>query len=176
MRHLLLLLAALAALGLAACGEESDPGGDAAENPPQESESAQPEPAEKKPTCQQARKVLVDALESSLTIGGGGGLKRVSVVKVEDPPDAPLAGYRRGVYAVAGEFTGEGMDGTIGIWAVSRDMVRTGGGLAIGADTVTREFSELGAAASGDSPAADYAEQIADSEAGQRAQECADGS
>lgn len=182
MRHVFAALIALLALSLAACGDDDEGGGasppdepPAAETAPlqAEEEPAADEPAE--PECERGRRVLVEALEASLTIQGGGGVRRVSVVEVEDPPDAPLAGFNAGVYAVAAEFTGPGLDGTVGVWAASRDMVRTGGGLIIGADSVTREFSELGAAASGDSPAAQYAGAIADSDAGQRARECAEG-
>ncbi len=54
-------------------------------------------------------------------------------------------------------------------------MVRTGGGLIIGADSITRKYSELGAAASPTSPAAKYAGAIAESDAGKRALECARG-
>lgn len=182
MRHALAVLIALFALSLAACGDDDKGGGDpppeeppAAETalPPAEEEPAAEEPPE--PECERGRRVLVEALESSLTIQGDGGLRRVSVAEVEDPPGAPLAGFNDGVYAVAAEFTGPGLDGTTGIWAASRDMVRTGGGLIIGADSVTREFSDFGAAASADSPAAEYAGEIADSDAGERARECAEG-
>lgn len=162
------LLVVVLAVGLLACGDEASSGGNASDEQ-QSAESARPK-------CQKARKVLVRALASSLTITGGGGLKRVSVAKVQEPPEAPLAGFRKGVYAVAGQFTGAGIDGTMGIWAVSSEMVRTGGGLAIGADSVTRGFSDLGAAASIDSPAADYAREIADSQAGEQARGCAEGS
>lgn len=166
MLRFLVGLLAVAALGLAACGSTDEEGSPATTAKPSASASA-------KPSCERARKVLVAALKSSLTIDGGGGLKRVSVAQVDDSSDAPLRGFRRGTYAVAAELTGPGMDGTIGMWAVSRDMVRTGGGFAIGADTVTREFSELGAAAAIGSPAADFAAEVADSEAGQAARRCA---
>jgi hypothetical protein len=169
-RFLVGLLSVAAVLCAAACG---DTDGDAAGTTAAPAKAG--EAADTQPSCKRARKVLVAALESSLTINGGGGLKRVSIVRVDDSSDAPLPGFQRGVYAVAGEFTGPGMDGTIGIWAVSRDMVRTGGGLAIGADSVTREFSDLGAAAAAGSPAADYAAEVADSAAGQEARRCAEG-
>ena len=172
MRRLLLLLTLLA-LGLGACGE-SDDGGDAEQAAPSTEEAEKPaEP--KPPPCQKAGKALTSAVRSSLNIAGGGGIKRLNVVKLSDPPEAPLAGFKPGVYAVAGEFTGPGIDGTIGIWAASTEMVKTGGGLMIGADSVTRELNELGAAASGDSPAAQYAGEVADSDEGERARECAEG-
>jgi len=125
------------------------------------------------PRCQRAGTALLPSLRASLR--DGVNLKRVSVVKVDGVPDAPVAAFRRGVYAVAALLTGPGMDGTIGIWAVSAEMVRTGGGMAIGADAVTREFSDLGSAASSGSPAAEYADQVAGSDAGQRAIACAKG-
>lgn len=159
----------MATLGLAACGGDGGGGSDAQDT----SASAETTPA--KPSCEPARKALVAALKSSLTIGGGGGLRRVYVAPA-DAPDAPLAGFRRGVYAVAGQFTGPGMDGTIGIWAVSRGVVRgTGSGLVIGADSVTREFSDFGSAATAGSPAAENAAAVADSEAGQAVRRCAEG-
>jgi len=169
MPRLLTLLLALVALSLAACGESDDSGGDSAAGP--EKKPAKP----KAPPCKKASKALTRAVRPSLTIGGGGGIKRLNVVKLKDPPEAPIAGFKPGVYAVAGALTGGGVDGTVAIWAASPEMVNTGGGLMIGADSTTREFSELGAAASSDSPAADYAGQVADSDEGARARKCAEG-
>ena len=97
------------------------------------------------------------------------------MVKLSEPPEAPLAGYRSGVYAVAGEFTGPGIDRTVGIWAASPSMVKTGGGLIIRADSVTRKLSELGAAAERGSPAAEFAAEVAVSEEGEQARKCAEG-
>ena len=177
MRRIATVLAITTVAAVAGCGEDTgSDGGPSNQSPaasPTATEKAREKPAT--PACRKARRALVDALESSLTISGGGGLRRVSVVEVIDPPSAPLNGFVDGVYAVAAELTGQGMDGTVAVWAASRDMIETGGGLAFGADSVTREFSELGAAASGDSPAAVYAAQIADSEAGQQARACAEG-
>ena len=162
MRRLLLVALVLSA---AACGDdESDESADT--RPPAEKQEA----PEKKLPCKKADKEFVATLKSSLTTVGGGGLKRVSVVKLDSPPE----GFGRGgAFAVAAELTGEGMEGTTGIWAANGS--KPGDGLIIGADSVTREFSEFGAAARPGSPAADYAAEVAESEAGQRAIECAEG-
>jgi hypothetical protein len=166
MRRLMLL--ALLGVALVGCGDDdSDDGGE----PP--TGTAESDVETKAAVCQNASKPLAKAIRSSLSIGGGGDVRRLRVVRLEDPPEAPLNGYRKGVYAVAGEFTGPGMDGTIGVWAASTDMVRTGGGLIIGADSVTREFSELGAAAADGSPAAEYAGEVAGSSEGETARKCA---
>ncbi len=154
MPRLTLVLLALCASFLAACGDEK--GGEKQETA-------------KKLPCEKADAAFVSTLKSSLTIEGEGGLQRVRVVKLDPPP----AGFGRdGTFAVAAQLTGPGVEGTTGIWVANASP---GNGLIIGADSVTREFSEFGAAASSDSPAADYASQVADSEAGQRAVECAEG-
>lgn len=168
-------LVVLSIIGALTGGDESPAPSETAEQTaaPQDDEPQDDEPQDD--GCQKPTRALRESLRSALNVEGRGGLKRISVVEVTDPPPAALAGYKAGVYAVAAEITGPGIgDGeVIGVWAVSRDMVRTGGGLAIGADTLTREFSELGAAARRGSPAADYAEAIANSDAGQRARDCA---
>ena len=66
------------------------------------------------------------------------------------------------------------MNGTVGAWAVSKDMVQTGGGLAFALDATTREFSDLGAAANEGSPARDYTEQLEATDAYGTAVSCAD--
>jgi hypothetical protein len=118
--------------------------------------------------------VLVRAIRSSLTIHRG-RVKHVSVIRLSDPPEATASGYKDGVYAVAGKFTGPGTNGAVGVWAASTDMVKTGGGLILGADSVTRKFSEFGAAAAEGSPAADYAGEVASSDEGAQARKCAEG-
>lgn len=93
----------------------------------------------------------------------------MSVVRVDPPPE----GFGRGgAFAVAAQLTGAGMEGTTAIWAANGS--KPGDGLILGADSVTREFSDFGAAAQPGSPAADYAAEVAESEAGQRAVECAE--
>ena len=169
-RRLLLIPCSLLLLGLlSACGESESSGG--ATTPVTAQEATEPEGGGS--DCEAASTVLVEALNSSLTIAGGGTVTNVNVMEVTDPPPAPFRGYADGVYAVAAKFVGEGMDNTYGIWAASRDMVRTGGGLIIGADSVTREFSEFGAAARSGSPAAEYAGEIKSSDAGDQALDCA---
>lgn len=158
-------LAAVAVLA-AGCGEETS------ESAPSTETTAQVEQAPA-PSCQRGGKALTAALRSSLRHGVG--MERASTVEFDGASDSPLVGFRRGTYAVAAKLTGPGMDGQVAVWAVSADMVRTGGGLAIGADSVTREFSELGSAAENGSPAADFAGSVADSEAGRRAVDCAGG-
>jgi hypothetical protein len=96
-------------------------------------------------------------------------------VKVPDAPPAPLRGFRSGVYIVAGELTGPGMDGTTGTWAVSKEMVSTGGGLAFAVGSITREFSDLGAAASEGSPARDYTDELEATDAYDQAVNCVEG-
>jgi hypothetical protein len=114
-------------------------------------------------------KMLSQALASSLTTTGGGGLRRAHVVKVPNPPPAPL---QSGVYIVAGELTGPGMDGTTGTWAVSKEMVSTGGGLAFAVSSITREFSDLGGAAQEGSPARDYTDELEATDAYDQAVTC----
>jgi hypothetical protein len=154
----------------AGCGDEGDSGQSADENP-----TPQEEPAEPALECSKARRVLIEPLESSLTVEGGGGLKRVRVVEVEDPPDAPINGFKRGVYIVAGELTGPGMDGTIGTWAVSKSVLRTGGGLVMAVGSVTREFSDAGVDMDADSPVGNYLAELEDTDEYERAQACAEG-
>jgi hypothetical protein len=173
-------LAIAAAAGIAACGgtgsSQSGATSTATAQPPATQTTA-PGTAAQPLVCPKARKVLVAALRSSLRAEtGASGVKRVSVVAVNDPPKARVAGFRRGVSAVSAAFTGRGIKaGTVGVWAVSRDMLRTGHGRAIASDSVTREFSALGAGASSVSPAAAYALKIAQSAAGRRARGCAEG-
>ncbi len=172
MRRLVPVIVALIALSPVACGE-SDGGGDA-EDAPAAPERAE-KPAERKPpACKKAGQAQASSIRDSLTRRRG-AVRRLNVVKLSDPPEAPLAGYRSGVYAVAGEFTGPGIDRTVGIWAASPSMVKTGGGRIIRADSVTRELSELGAAPERGSPAAKYAAEVAVSEEGEHARKCAEG-
>ena len=154
MPRLMLVLLALSASFLAACGDEK--GGEKQETA-------------KKLPCEKADAAFVGALKSSLTIEGGGGLKRVRVVKVDPPP----AGFGRGgIFAVAAQLTGPGVEGTTGIWVANGSP---GNELIIGANSETREVSDFGGAANPDSPAADSATSVAESEVGQRAVECAEG-
>ena len=156
---------------IAGGGQESGESGDEA------ADTSEPaaEQAEAAPKCRKAPRVLVRALAGSLSVQVGGGIDNAQVVKVPDPPPPPLRGLNAGVYIAAGELIGPGMDGTVGAWAVSKPMLSTGGGLAFGLDTVTREFSDLGVAASDDSPARDYTDELEATDAYEQAVSCAEG-
>lgn len=171
MRRLLMGLTAVgAAACLAACGSPEHDGGGTQTTPAQPGDSASTKPAKR--SCEHATKVLVDALKSSLTMAAG-DLRHVSMVPVESS-DAPIPGWRHGIYIVAGQFTGTSADGEIGVWVVSSDMARTGGGFGSGADSVTRKFSTLGADIASASPVGTYAAAVADSAAGRLARHCAE--
>jgi hypothetical protein len=169
-RFLVGLTAVGAAVCLAACGGPGQGGGDTQTVPARLRDSASTKSPER--SCEHATKVLVDVLKSSLTMAAG-DLRHVSMVPMGSS-DAPVPGWRHGIYVVAGQFTGRSADGAIGVWVVSSDMARTGGGFGSGADSVTRKFSELGADGSETSPVGAYATTVADSVAGRLARHCAE--
>ncbi len=163
MPRLLAVLAVAATVGVSACGDDDD------------TATTQAPAAATTASCEQAPKVLVDALTASLTTEGESGLGSVNMIAVPDPPPAPVPGYEEGVYAVAAVLTGEGIEGQTVVWVVPKPMLSSGNGLAIGADSTTRDLSELGANAAPSSPAVAYAGGIADSAAGDRVRACAEG-
>ena len=163
-------LTCLVALALAGCGEESGGGGgdtQAETTETKEATETQATQSPPEPECGKAKRSLVESLEDTLT--GGGRLTGARYVEVEDPPeDPPLNGFREGVYIVAARASGETL-----AWAVSQEMLDTGGGAGLGVDEATLEASQLGAAANPGSPAADYTDVLRASEAYDRARECA---
>ena len=161
-----LIAVLLAGVAFAACAEESENSGAQQEQPP-------PTPTAKG-GCRPAPQVLVDALQGTLT-GEGGTLRRVRYVAVGNPPsDPPLRGFREGVYVVSGEVASRGARQLL-TWAISRGMLRTGGGAVLPIDSTTRDVSELGTAAGGGSPASLYTDRLQESAAYDRARACASG-
>jgi hypothetical protein len=106
---------------------------------------------------------------------GDAKLQNLQTVKVDDAPAAPLAGFKDGVYVASAKLVAPGVDNQTVSWAVSKSMLTTGGGLAYALDSVTREFSDLGSAAKEGSPARDYADAIAGSDAYDRSRGCVKG-
>ena len=164
-------VATLAVLALVGCGDE--PGGgepsDSAGEPDRQEAST--------PKCRKAPRVLVASLDDTLTAQGGGKLRRVYSVRVDDPPsDPPLNGFNEGVYVVSAQLDAPRADGEVISWAISREMHKTGGGAGLGIGAVTREFSELGAAANPGSPVADYTDSLEATDAYEHSRKCAEGS
>lgn len=77
------------------------------------------------------------------------------------------------MYVIAAQLRADGIDGEVLSWVVSKKFVETGGGLAVGGDSVTREISDLGTAASDDSPTRDYTDTVMDSAQAKTTQACA---
>ena len=170
----LLTCVLLVGLALAGCGDESDTSDDngaskdtRTERTPDVKTEAQPPPAE--PKCRNAKRALISSLQDTLT--DDRKLRNASYVEVDDPPDdPPLNGFSEGVYIVSARASDETLS-----WAVSEEMLKTGGGAGLGVDEPTLEASQLGAAAAPGSPAADYTDALRASEAYDRARECAAG-
>jgi hypothetical protein len=169
-RRLVLVIAT--AVGVAACGGssgDSDSASTGATSAAATTATTTPAPA-----CRKGGRALVAAIERSLI--DRARIKRVTLLAVKDPPKPPTAAFGRGVYAVAAGFRGKGIQaGTVGFWAVTPGMVKTGRGRAIAADSVTREFSGLGAEVPLNSPASNYASAIAAAETGRAVRHCAEG-
>lgn len=121
-------------------------------------------------TCRRANADLIASLEASLTARGE--LKAVRYVKIVDGPDAPLSGFKDGAFIVSAQLDAAGIEGTTMSWGVSKSMVDTGGGLALGLDSVTREFSDAGTAANEGSPARDYTDALKNTSAYDESREC----
>jgi hypothetical protein len=86
--------------------------------------------------CKPVPPALTKAIESGLTVTGGGTLKNAQAVKSED--------FKR-VYFISAEINGPGMEkpGEIGTWAKSGPL-QVGGGLILSVDSLAKEFSNWG--------------------------------
>jgi hypothetical protein len=132
-----LAAAALLALG-SACGG-GDGGNDSAAPKATTTTRAEPPPATTADESSRCKKVppgLVKAIESGLTVTGGGKLTNAWAVKSED--------FKR-VYFISADIDGTGLEGPddIGTWAKSGPL-RVGGGLILSVDSVANEFSDWG--------------------------------
>jgi hypothetical protein len=156
------LALAFAVIAVVGCGGSSD-----SNTGTQKSASA--------PACQPGGKALTASLQDSLTASGNAKLQDVQTVKVDDPPTVSLAGFKDGVYVASAKLVAPGVDDQTVSWAVSKPMLTTGGGLAYALDSVTREFSELGAAAKEGSPARNCADTIANTDAYHLSRDCVKG-
>lgn len=106
---------------LTACGTTGDAGGgDAGGGEPESSR------------CARASAALVSAIETGLTVTGGGSLSNAFVVKSDDFENASF---------VAAQIEGEGMDDTVGVWSTNDP---DGGGSILSADAFAAEFSDWG--------------------------------
>lgn len=128
MRRFALLMALGAALtacggsGSADGGGTADGGGAPAADTP-EARSAR---------CAPASSVLVSAIESGLTVNGGGSLSNAYIVRSDDFEN---------VHFVAAQIEGEGMGDSAGVWATNGP---DGTGSIFAADSMATEFSDWG--------------------------------
>lgn len=102
---------------LSACSTQGDDGGGGG---PQSSR------------CDRASSALVSAIESGLTVGGGGSLSNAYIVKSGDFDN---------VYFVAAQIGGEGMSDAVGVWATNGP---NGDGSIFSANAMAAEFSDWG--------------------------------
>jgi hypothetical protein len=86
--------------------------------------------------CKLVPPALTKAIESGLTVTGGGTLVHARAVKSGD--------FKR-VHFISAEINGPGMTGPgeIGTWAKSGPL-RVGGGLILSVDSLANEFSDWG--------------------------------
>jgi hypothetical protein len=131
--------------------------------------------SEAAPACQPGGKALSASLQDSLTASGDAKLRNLQTVKVDDPPTISLAGFKDGVYVGSAKLVAPSIEDQTVSWAVSKPMLTTGGGLAYPLDPVTREFSDLGAAAKEGSPARNYADTIVNTDAYHLSRDCVEG-
>lgn len=89
--------------------------------------------------CQPADRSALDAIESGLTVQGGGALPNGEAVESQDTD----------IWFVGAEIDGPGIeeDGDVGVWAVTEDPTQKGslGGIHA-VNGLAREFSDWGAA------------------------------
>lgn len=123
-------------VALAACGASGGSTDDATSTPtpPATTEPTEATEATEPPStrCESASAALVTAIESGLTVTGGGSLSNAVIVRSADFEN---------VYFVAARIEGEGMDSTVGVWATNGPDAD---GLIFSADALAREFSEWG--------------------------------
>lgn len=104
----------IAVIVLAACGAGTPtvaPAAIPAIATPQPVATTPPQPtAAPASRCQPATTVLLDSIAEGLTVTGGGSLRNGWTVRSDDFQKA---------HFVAAEITGEGMDGTIGLWVTN---------------------------------------------------------
>lgn len=86
--------------------------------------------------CRSVPPALVSAIETGLTVTGGGTLHNTQAVKSRD--------FNR-VWFISAEIDGPGLEGEgdIGTWAKSGPLA-VGGGLILSIDAVAQEFSDWG--------------------------------
>jgi hypothetical protein len=82
--------------------------------------------------CVAASGALVSAIESGLTVSGGGSLSNAYIVRSDDFDNA---------YFVAARINGEGMGDSVGVWSTNDP---DGGGSIFSADAFAAEFSDWG--------------------------------
>lgn len=123
------LMVSLTACG-ASGGSTDDPSTHDATPPPARAttEPSQPSPSR----CETASSALTSAIETGLTVTGGGSLSNAYIVK---------SGDFQNVYFVAARIEGEGLDDTVGVWAAHGPDAD---GFIFSADAFAREFSEWG--------------------------------
>lgn len=82
--------------------------------------------------CDRASAAVVSAIESGLTVTGGGSLSNAFIVRSDD---------FESVYFVAAQIEGEGLSDTVGVWARNDPQ---GGGAIFSAEALAVEFSDWG--------------------------------
>jgi hypothetical protein len=130
-RSWLLFTAALVVLLAGGCGsDDGESGAPAGETTTEEATASD--------RCRNVPPGLVQAIETGLTVTGGGTLTNAKAVKSDD--------FKR-VYFISADIEGSGMEGAnsddIGTWAKSGPL-RVGGGLIFAVDATANEFSDWG--------------------------------
>jgi hypothetical protein len=82
--------------------------------------------------CERPSPKVIASIEEGLTVSGGGSLGRAYAVRSSD--------FKK-VWMVAAEIQGDGMKGTLGVWATND--IRSYGSV-FAADHMAREFSDWG--------------------------------
>lgn len=85
--------------------------------------------------CEPVAIEVVSAIETGLTVGGGGSLTNAQAVRSDD--------FER-VYFVAADLQGAGMNGSgpVGLWATNQ--IDAEGGLIFAVNSMAKEFSDWG--------------------------------
>jgi hypothetical protein len=130
------LLASVAVLVVGCTGEStSAPQGEPARTSGEETTPVE-ETTMETSLCEKVPKSLVRAIESGLTVQGGGQLKGAKAVKSND---------FESVYYVSAELQGPGLEGSGDIATWATNSLKAGEGLILAADAVAKEFSDWGA-------------------------------
>lgn len=87
---------------------------------------------DRSPRCGRASSALVSAIESGLTVNGGGSLTDAYIVHSDDFENA---------HFVAAKIEGEGIADAVGVWSTNDPA---GGGSIFSADALAEEFSDWG--------------------------------